>query len=247
MAHKQFVIGSGDLSPQFTYEDSQAELGPIAHYLMKLSGKTHPKICYIGTAAGDSMLWISRFYDACSSHNIEASHLQLFKKPNHEDVRKHLLNQDIIWVAGGSTANLLAVWKVHDLMDILLEAQAQGTILSGYSAGCVCWSVGGTCDSWGDMLRPLINEDGQLPYSMCVHYDNEPRRRPLYLELIKDGTLPAGYATEEGVSIHFIDGKIHKIITDTPGQAAYYVHRDKNHKVIEERLEPELLRASRQQ
>jgi peptidase E len=241
MAQKNFVIGSGDLSPYFSDEDHPAILGPITDYLLKLSGKTRPKICYIGTAAGDSTLWINRFYEACSTYNVTASHLQLFKKPNYEDVRGHLLDQDIIWVAGGSTANLLAVWEVHGLMEIMAEAQAKGTILSGYSAGCICWSQGGTCDSWGDNLRPIVNKSGMLPYSMCVHYDNEPARRPLYLKLIEKATLPAGYAMEEGVSIHFIDGKVHKVITDTPGQVAYYVHKDEQGNAVEDKIEPTII------
>lgn len=81
-----------------------------------------------------------------------------------------------------------------------------------------------------------------LPYSMCVHYDNEPGRRPLYLKLIEDDKVPAGYAMEEGVSIHFIDGKIHKFITDTPGQKAYHVYRDKAGSVVEDKIEPELVK-----
>lgn len=242
MPRKHFVIGSGDLSPGFSYEERPATLGPIATYILKLSGKARPKMCYVGTAAGDSMLWINRFYDATTKHDIEASHLQLFKKPNHENVRDHLLSQDIIWVGGGSTANLLAVWEVHGLMEIMKEAQAGGTILSGYSAGCVCWCKSGTSDSWGDNLRPIENKDSMLPYSMCVHYDNEIKRRPLYLKLIGDETVTAGYALQEGVSVHIIDDKIHKFITDTSGQKAYHVYKDDNGSVVENEIEPELVK-----
>lgn len=242
MAQQHFVIGSGDLSPDFSNDESPARLGPIADYILRQSGKDRPKICYVGTASGDASVWISRFYDACSGHDIEPSHLQLFKKPNHEDVRRHLLAQDIIWVSGGSTANLLAVWEVHGLMKIMKEAQSNGTILGGYSAGCVCWSRGGTTDSWGDDLRPFTNEDSMLEQSMCVHYDNEPKRRPMYLKLVGDGALPAGYATEEGVSIHFIDGKIHKVISDTQGQKAYRVYAGADGKAVEDEIKPELVK-----
>ena len=238
MSKKQFVIGSGDLSPRFSYKNAKAELGPIADYLISLSDKPKPRISYIGTAAGDSSLWIDRFYEACKGKDLEPGHLQLFKKPNHKDVREFLLQQDIIWVAGGSTANLLAVWEVHGLMAIMQEAQANGTILSGYSAGCVCWSQGGTTDSFGDTPQLLVNEKSLLPYSMCVHYDIEPKRKPLYRRLVKKGKLSAGYATEEGVAIHFIDGKPYKIIADRPGKFAYHVYKAEDGSVVEEKLEP---------
>lgn len=241
MSQKHFVIGSGDLSPKFTHRDAPAELGPVAQYILKLTGKPRPKFCYIGTAAGDEQLMIERFYKACEGHDVEAGHLQLFKKPNHDDIRQFILAQDAIWVAGGSTANLLAVWKVHGLQQILLEAQAQGAVIGGYSAGCVCWSLGGTTDSFGDTPRLLVNKDGAVPYSVCVHYDNEPERRPLYLQLIENGDIPAGYATDEGVSVHFVDGRPFKYITDTPGQAAYYVYKGENGKAAEDKIEPELI------
>ena len=120
------------------------------------------------------------------------------------DVRAHLLAQDMLWVGGGSVANLLAVWRVHGLDAILREAWERGVVLAGVSAGSICWHVGGTTDSFGAELRPVTNGLGFLPYSNGVHYDSEARRRPLFQQLIADGTLPEGYATDDGTALHYI-------------------------------------------
>lgn len=244
MITTHLVTGSGDLSSDFTYTDTQPKLGPIAEYVLSLTKKSRPKLCYIGTAAGDSPIWISRFYDACSDKSIEPSHLQLFKSPNHENLRNYLLSQDAIWVAGGSTANLLAVWKVHGVMEILREAWQKGIVLSGYSAGSVCWSAGGTTDSFGPHPLPFINKKSLLPFSSGVHDDIEEHRRPVFNQLVMDEKIPGGYVTEEGVSIHFIGTKPHKIISDTKDKFAYHVYKDSNGRLVEDRLESVLLKKS---
>ncbi len=242
MIHKQIVCGSADLSSDFTCADTQARLGPVIEYVLELTGKVRPKLCFVGTASGDSPIWIAKFYDACSGKNIEPSHLQLFKSPNHHDIKKYLLSQDVIWVEGGSTENMLAVWNVHEVYQIMREAYEKGVILAGYSAGAVCWGTGGTTDSFGSTPRPFSNSSGLLPFSIGVHNDTEKLRMPLFKELIHNGNIPEGFVTDEGVSIHFIDSQPVKIISDAPGKAAYFVHNNEDNQLLEIRIEPELLK-----
>jgi peptidase E len=172
---------------------------------------------------------------------VEAGDLELFKSPNHENIREFLLSQDIIWVEGGSVDNLLAVWEVHGVYETMREAYEKGIILGGYSAGSECWSAGGTTMDLGPEPLPFINKKSLLPFSSGVHYDVDPQRQPLFHQLIKAGKIPAGYATEEGVSIHFVNEKLYKVISDRPEKAAYYIYKDENGELVEERLEPEYL------
>ncbi|HXQ44887.1 MAG TPA: peptidase E [Acidimicrobiales bacterium] len=134
--------------------------------------------------------------------------------------------QDVVWVSGGSTANLLALWRLHGLDHTLREAWQAGTVLMGVSAGSVCWHVGGTTDSFGLPLRPLTNALGFLPYSNSPHHDAEPGRRPLIHRLVGDGTLPAGYATDNGAGLVYLGTDLHEAITEKPGALAYEIHRE---------------------
>ncbi len=112
--------------------------------------------------------------------------------PNVEDVTAHLLEQDVVWVWGGSVAGLLAMWRLHGVDEAMRTAWEAGVVLTGVSAGSICWHVGGTTDSFGPELRPIDNGLGLLPYSNGVHYDSEEQRRPLFQSLIADGTAAVG-------------------------------------------------------
>ena len=165
------------------------EPGPIFDLAADLSGTSGtPRVCFLGTATGDDPTIIAAVYSALSAR-FRASHLELFAMPNVDDVRGHLLAQDVIWVGGGSVANLLALWRLHGWDEHLREAWEAGVVLGGVSAGSICWHNGGTTDSFGPELRPVTNGLDFLPYSNGVHYDSEPQRRPLYHRLIADGTL----------------------------------------------------------
>jgi peptidase E len=236
MTTKHIIAGSTGLKEK----QGIMHLGPVIHYGLNITRKSTPKLCYLGTAGGDAAEWTTYFYTACIGNDVSPSHLNLFPMPNVSDVRKHLLEQDMIWVGGGSVANLLAVWRVHGLDKILREAWEKGIVLGGVSAGSICWHTGGTTDSFGVELRPVTNGLGFLPYSNGVHYDSEEQRRPLFQQLIADGTLGEGYATDDGVAIHYIDRKLHKVITDTPDKHAYHVVKA-NGGVQETRLEAEFL------
>lgn len=227
-------------STGFKIENGLLTLGPIIRYGLELTGKETPKLCYIGTAGGDDPSWIARFYTACQNEKVKSTHLQLFMQPNVADIRAHLLNQDMIWVSGGSVANLLAIWRLHGLDEIMREAWDRGIILAGVSAGSICWHVGGTTDSFGAELQPITNGLGLLPYSNGVHYDSEERRRPLFQRLIAEGKLPEGYAADDGVGIHYIGGTLHKVVTDTPEKFAYHVIKTDDG-VQETKLDAELL------
>jgi peptidase E len=171
---------------------------------------------------------------------VQPSHLELFPLPNVDDVESFLLGQDMIWVAGGSVANLLAVWRVHGLDKILRKAWEQGIVLAGQSAGSICWHVGGTTDSFGENLQPVTNGLGFLPYGNGVHYDAHPQRRPLLQKLVAETMLPESYATDDGVALHYIDESFNKAVADTPDKFAYHI-RKTDEGVEETKIEAELL------
>ncbi len=164
-------------------------------------------------------------HNAFSKLGMVSSHLTLFPMPNVPDMRAHLLAQDVIWVSGGSTANLLALWRLHGLDVILRECWESGVVLKGVSAGSLCWHIGGTTDSFGPELRVITNGLGFLPYSNSPHHDAEEQRRPLIHRLIAEGILPDGYATENGTGLVFFGTELHEAFTEVPGKTAYALRR----------------------
>ncbi len=137
------------------------------------------------------------------------------------------------------------MWRLHGLDAGLRDAWEHGVVLGGVSAGSLCWHAGGTTDSFGPVLTPVTNGLGLLPYSNGVHYDSEPQRRPLYQRLVADGTLPPGYATDNGVGLHYRGTELVDVVTDTPGKAAYLVVPGPSGGAAETRIEPRLLESSR--
>jgi cyanophycinase-like exopeptidase len=181
----------------------------------------HPKLCIIATAVGDDSARLAAAHNAFAKIGFVSSHLRLFPMPNYPDVRAHLLAQDVIWVGGGSTANLLALWRLHGLDLILRECWEAGVVLSGVSAGSLCWHVGGTTDSFGPTLQPVTDGLAFLPYSNSPHHDVEEQRRPLICGLIAEGILPDGYATENGTGLVFVDTELRDAFTEVEGKLAY--------------------------
>jgi peptidase E len=141
--------------------------------------------------------------------------------------------QDVIYVGGGNTASLLALWRAHGLDRALRSAWEQGTVLCGVSAGMICWFQAGVTDSFGP-LAPLHDGLGLLPGSACPHYDGEAERRPRYRALIEQG-FPAGYAADDGAALHFIDGALHEVVSSRKEAAGYRVERSGG-QVVETRL-----------
>jgi peptidase E len=185
----------------------------------------HPRVCIIGTALGDDLPRLAATHNAFAKIGFISSHLTLFPMPNYPDVREHLLAQDVIWVGGGSTANLLALWRLHGLDVILRECWEAGVVLKGVSAGSLCWHVGGTTDSFGPTLRPVTDGLAFLPYSNSPHHDAEEQRRPLIHRLIAEGTLPDGYATENGTGLVFFGTELVEAFTEIDGKVAYSLTR----------------------
>jgi peptidase E len=218
------------------------EAGPLTRYAVELAGVTgrRPRVCFVATAVGDSAAVLQTFYDAARYARWEASHLALFPMPNLPDMREHLLVQDVVWVWGGSVAGLLAMWRLHGLDLVLREVWQAGVVLTGVSAGSICWHVGGTTDSFGPDLRPVTDGLGLIPYANGVHYDSEGERRPLLQRLVADGTLPTAYATDDGVGLLYRGTELTEALSERPGAAAYRIERVED-RAVETRLEPRLL------
>jgi len=201
--------------------------GPLIDHALRLTGKPRPRICYVGTASGDSPYGLAAFYGAFAGcDDAVASHLSLFTMPNVAVPAAHLLDQDVIWVGGGSVANLLAVWRVHGLDVLFREAWERGIVLAGVSAGSICWHLGGTTDSFGLDLRAVHDGLGLLPYANGVHYDSEEQRRPLLQRLVADGSLPTAYATDDGVGLLYQGTELVEVLSEVRDAAAYKVEAD---------------------
>jgi peptidase E len=194
---------------------------------MRLSGARRPKFCLIATATGDAREYIEAVLPIAAGHGADASHLTLFPQPNVPRVREHLLAQDVIFVSGGSVVNLLAVWRAHRLDEILRECWEAGVVLAGESAGSMCWHLGGLTDSFRDALDPVTNGLGFLPFSNGVHDDlSDQPRRTRYRSAVAAGELPAGYATEDGVALHYVGTALGEVIGTWPGRRAWLVVPD---------------------
>lgn len=206
-----------------------ARPGPLVEHALALTGADRPKVTALYTATGDDVARIAQWY-ACwadtthaEARRVTASHLTLLPMPNVDDVRRHLLSQDVVYVGGGSVAGLMVLWRLHGVDTVMREAWEAGVVLFGVSAGALCWHSGGTTDSFGPELRPWTDGLGLVPESHCPHYDSEPRRRPLYQRLVAEGRLAPGHAADDGVGLHYRDGTLHEAVTDRDGASAYRV------------------------
>jgi peptidase E len=195
----------------------------LVDYALRLTGRREPRLCVLNTATGDDPSRTLAMYDRFAGHPARVRHLSLFPMPNVSDPSDLLLSQDLIYVGGGSVANMLAVWRVHGLDVIMRKAWQAGIVLAGSSAGGICWFEGGTTDSFGRDLRAFTDGLGLLPGSFCPHYNSEPGRRPLYQRLIAGGALPGGIACDDGAAAHFTDDTLTELIADRQSAAAYRV------------------------
>ena len=216
----------------------QWEVGPLTDYAIELAGVTGraPKVCFVATAMGDRSDVIANFYAAALLRGFQPSHLALFPMPNVADIPGLLGDQDVIWAWGGSVAGLLAMWRLHGVDEAMRAAWQAGVVLTGVSAGSICWHAGGTTDSFGPDLRPVTDGLGLVPFSNGVHYDSEEQRRPAFQAWIGDGTLPAGYATDDGVGVLYRGTGFVEAVTEKADRAAYWVQRRADGGVSEDRL-----------
>ncbi len=191
----------------------------LDRYVLDQTGKPCPKVLLIATARGDDPEYVAKFYAAYTELGATPAHLPLFQRT--PDVRELILSQDVVFVGGGNTRSMLAVWREWGLPDALREAAASGVFLAGVSAGAICWFEQGITDSWADRLRPL-DCMGWLPGSCCPHYDGEPQRRPAYHSFLMAGQVKPGFAIEDGVAAHFRNGHLERVVSKRMGSRAYY-------------------------
>lgn len=201
-----------------------------------------PTVCFIPTASGDSERYVLNFYKAFAKLPCRATHLSLFQRETL-DVRTILHAADVIYVGGGNTANLLAVWRLHNVDKALRAAWRRGAVLAGVSAGSLCWFEAGTTDSFGPRLAPLADGLGFLPGSHCPHYDGEAQRRPLYQRLVAAGELPAGWACDDSAAIRWQGRRAVEFVASKPGPKVWRIERMPDGKVRETVREPRVLRA----
>lgn len=212
-------------------------LAPLFLYGLELAGVSGraPRVCAIGTALGDDRWRNAQLAEATAAAGVELYTCNLFPMPPSADLVAYLGDADMIWVGGGSVANLLALWRLHGLDVALRTCWESGIVCAGVSAGSICWHVGGTTDSFGPKLQPVTDALGFLPYANGVHYDSEPGRRPLLQGLVADGTLPDAYATDDGVGLVYRNEALEEVVTERAGAAAWRVARAGDG-VTEERL-----------
>jgi peptidase E len=189
--------------------------------IFALTGKRVPRVCYVPTAGGDSAEKIELFHRAFEGR-AETSVLSLFWR-EVQDIGAFLGAQDVIYVSGGNTANMLAIWRLHGVDRALRHAWEAGVVLCGLSAGANCWFEACSTDSFGVELAPLRDGLGFLPGSFCPHYDGEPLRRPTYTRWVADGELPAGWAADDGVGLHFEGAELVEAISERDGGRAFRV------------------------
>jgi dipeptidase E len=196
----------------------------LTGYLLALARRARPKVLFIGTASGDDPGYRLTFYQAVAGVDCEPSHLALFDR-TVDDIDQLVLAQDVVIVGGGNTANMLAIWRLHGVEDALRRAYAAGTVLSGWSAGCLCWFEGGITDSFTPALTGLRDGLGILAGSACPHYDSQEARRPVYAREIAAG-LPPGIALEDGVAARYDDEQLVEVVSARPTGRAFHLDAD---------------------
>jgi peptidase E len=190
-------------------------------YLLSLVEATRPRVCFVPTASGDADAYVVKFYTAFA-RRAEASHLALFYRTG-EDIEALLMGQDIIYVGGGNTANMLGIWRTHGVDRILRAAWEAGVVLAGLSAGSICWFEAGPTDSFGPDLVAIDNGLGFLSGSHCPHYDGEAQRRPTYHRQVAERSVPAGYAADDGAALVFDGTDLREVVASRPAARAYRV------------------------
>jgi dipeptidase E len=192
----------------------------LEKYILDQTGKARPNVLMIATARGDDAEYIAKFHSAFGELGANTRHLPFFHRT--PDVRSLVLAQDAIFIGGGNTKSMLAVWREWEVPQALGEASQRGIVLGGQSAGAICWFEQGITDSSADALRPL-DCMGFLAGSCCPHYDGEADRRPAYHALLQSRDVQPGYAIEDAVAAHFKHGRLERVVSKKTGARAYYV------------------------
>ncbi len=196
----------------------------LDQYVIQQARSQRPRICFLGQASAESAEYITNFYRAFTDLDCRPSHLSLFK-PHTAEIEDFLMAQDVIYVGGGNTKSMLALWREWELDRILKLAGENGTVLAGISAGAICWFESGTTDSIPGKITALPCL-GYLPGSATPHYNGEAQRRPTLHRLVASGELLPGYAFDDSAAGHFINGTLHKVVASVKTARGYYVDRD---------------------
>jgi dipeptidase E len=195
--------------------------------------KRRPRICFVGTASGDNDYCLRRFHEAFPPSRAEATHLTLFER-NVRALKSFAMNQDAIYVGGGSSANMIAVWRLHGFDGALRAAWNAGVVMAGISAGAICWFEDGVTDSFGMPFRALNDGPGLVRGACCPHYDGEKERRPVLMRLVKRG-FPSTLALDDGAAAHLVGTRLKEIASSRPKARAFRVALS-NGAVVEQAL-----------
>jgi dipeptidase E len=200
-------------------------------YVLEVTGRERPKVCFVPTASGDADHYIVRFYRRFASV-ADTSHVSLFRRDKgagavEGNLESHLLAQDLIYVGGGSVLSLLGTWRAHGLDAILERAWRRGVTLCGLSAGSLCWFAEALTAFHGP--PEPVHGLGLLPHSNCVHYDGEAERGAVFRRLVADGRLREGYAAQDGAALHFEGHELLRVVSSRPHAQAFRVSADGEH------------------
>lgn len=191
----------------------------LDEYVLGLCRRERPRVCFLPSASGDADHYIVRFYRAFPAERCEASHISLFRREQGpEDLREHLLSQDLIYVGGGSVISLLGVWRAHGIDEILREAWRAGVVLCGLSAGSLCWFAEAHSGFHGAPRR--VDALGLLPFSNSVHYESGSAHGRDYHGMLCEGMRP-GYAAEDGAALHFVGEELSRVVASRPKSRGY--------------------------
>src|SRR5262245_28526938 len=194
----------------------------LERYVLGHARRRNPTVCFLATASGDADSYIARFYAAFARLRCRPTHVSFFGRT--PDLGEVLMSQDIVYVGGGNTKSMLAVWRDWQLPALLRRAWRSGTILAGVSAGAICWFEFGVTDSWANRLAGLPCL-GFLPGTCCPHYDGEPERRPALQRLVAQRSVPTALALDDGAAAHFVGRKLARIVSTRPNARGYRVQR----------------------
>jgi len=194
-------------------------------HVLSLTGAERPRVCFLPTASGDADHYIVRFYRAFSASRCEPSHISLFRRETGVgNPLAHLLEQDLIYVGGGSVVSLLGTWRAHGIDVALREAWRAGVVLCGGSAGSLCW-FSQALSGFHEGPARIVEGLGLLPWSNAVHYMDEPGRRRAFVDAVAGGMAP-GYGAGDTAALRFVGTELAEVVSSRPGARAFYVSGD---------------------
>lgn len=215
----------------------------LDRYVLAQTGSERPRVCFLAQASGESQDYTLNFYRAFNGLSAKPDHLSLFQ-PHTAGIEDFLLSQDVIYVGGGNTKSMLALWREWELDRILKRALEAGIVLAGVSAGAICWFEQGTTDSIPGQLTALSCL-GFVPGSCSPHYDGEAERRPAFQRMIASGEVQPGYAFDDGAAGHFINGQLKHVISSRPDAKGYRVESGDDGTAVETPLDTSYLLAGK--